>query len=57
MTEIGMALTNPIEEAYRESGAVGKPFPGVQARIVGIISGYVKYRYDISLSKLQLFYR
>ena len=35
MTEIGMALTNPLEpEEQRRPGWVGRPFPGVQARIV-----------------------
>lgn len=33
MTEIGMALTNPLDPAKRVPGAVGKPFPGVQVRI------------------------
>ena len=34
MTEIGMALTNPLMGS-RKPGFVGHPFPGVQARIVG----------------------
>ena len=34
MTEIGMALTNPLEVPFRKPGYVGHPFPGVQARIV-----------------------
>jgi len=34
MTEIGMALTNPLEESNRRPGWVGKPFPGVRSRIV-----------------------
>lgn len=38
MTEIGMALTNPLEESKRISGSVGRPFPGVSARIVDISS-------------------
>ena len=33
MTEIGMALSNPLE-GERMEGCVGKPLPGVQARIV-----------------------
>jgi len=33
MTEIGMALSNPLE-GKRMEGCVGKPLPGVQARIV-----------------------
>ena len=33
MTEIGMALTNPLV-GQRKPGFVGHPFPGVQARIV-----------------------
>ena len=33
MTEIGMALTNPLV-GTRKPGFVGHPFPGVQARIV-----------------------
>ena len=35
MTEIGMALTNPLVEEMRLPGCVGKPFPGVEARIRG----------------------
>jgi hypothetical protein len=34
MTELGMALTNPLEVAGRRGGCVGKPFPNVRARIV-----------------------
>ena len=33
MTEIGMALSNPLE-GKRMEGCVGSPLPGVQARIV-----------------------
>lgn len=33
MTEIGMALTNPYTGGERKPGWVGKPFPGVEARI------------------------
>lgn len=33
MTEIGMALGNPVG-GERRAGTVGRPFPGVQARIV-----------------------
>lgn len=32
MTEIGMALTNPLKGAERKPGFVGHPFPGVKAR-------------------------
>ena len=35
MTEIGMALSNPLE-GDRMEGCVGKPLPGVQARIDGL---------------------
>ena len=34
MTEIGMALSNPLAESERRAGCVGSPFPGVDARIV-----------------------
>jgi malonyl-CoA/methylmalonyl-CoA synthetase len=33
MTEIGMALSNPLE-GMRVPGAVGSPLPGVKAKIV-----------------------
>lgn len=33
MTEIGMALTNPYQGGERKPGWVGKPFPGVTARV------------------------
>ena len=33
MTEIGMALSNPLAESERRAGCVGSPFPGVDARI------------------------
>ena len=33
MTEIGMALSNPLH-GERVEGAVGRPLPGVQARVV-----------------------
>ncbi len=33
MTEIGMALSNPLE-GTRVPGAVGSPLPGVKAKIV-----------------------
>ena len=36
MTEIGMALSNPLE-GERVEGCVGKPLPGVQARIVRLV--------------------
>lgn len=32
MTEIGMALTNPLK-GIRLPGFVGKPFPGVQIKV------------------------
>ncbi len=35
MTEIGMALSNPLDPAGRVAGAVGAPLPSVEARIVG----------------------
>ena len=34
MSEIGMALSNPLAESDRRAGCVGFPFPGVEARIV-----------------------
>ena len=34
MSEIGMALSNPLAESERRAGCVGFPFPGVEARIV-----------------------
>ena len=35
MTEIGMALTNPLNPmSDRIPGTVGKPFPSVEAQIV-----------------------
>lgn len=34
MTEIGMALSNPLDPAGREPGCVGRPLPGVALRIV-----------------------
>ncbi len=34
MTEIGMALSNPLEPAGRRPGAVGRPLPSVEVRIV-----------------------
>ncbi|KAK9449466.1 uncharacterized protein V1518DRAFT_437783 [Limtongia smithiae] len=34
MTEVGMALSQPLEEEERTSGSVGKPLPGVYARLV-----------------------
>ena len=43
MTEIGMALSNPLE-GERMEGCVGKPLPGVQARIV-------RLEYSILLAK------
>jgi len=34
MTEIGMALSNPLDPAGRRAGHVGAPLPGVEVRIV-----------------------
>lgn len=34
MTEIGMALSNPLEESGRRPGHVGRPLPGVELRLV-----------------------
>ncbi|KAK9249867.1 hypothetical protein V1507DRAFT_469397 [Lipomyces tetrasporus] len=34
MTEVGMALSQPLQESERASGSVGKPLPGVHARLV-----------------------
>ena len=34
MTELGMALTNPLQAKDRKPGFVGMPFPGVRVRIV-----------------------
>ena len=34
MTELGMALTNPLEPKARRPGFVGVPFPSVECRIV-----------------------
>ncbi|KAK9487524.1 hypothetical protein V1527DRAFT_404060 [Lipomyces starkeyi] len=34
MTEVGMALSQPLKESERASGSVGKPLPGVYARLV-----------------------
>ncbi len=34
MTEIGMALSNPLEAKERVLGSVGRPLPGVELRIV-----------------------
>ncbi len=36
MTETGMNLTNPYDEGKRRPGTVGRPFPGQEARIVGV---------------------
>lgn len=33
MTEIGIALSNPLDRAAREAGTVGQPLPGVEIRI------------------------
>ena len=34
MTELGMALTNPLQAKDRKPGFVGMPFPEVRVRIV-----------------------
>lgn len=34
MTEIGMALSNPLTATGRRAGTVGQPLPGVECRIV-----------------------
>jgi len=34
MTEIGMALSNPLEPSERRPGHVGRPLPGVRVRLV-----------------------
>ncbi|KAK9473376.1 uncharacterized protein V1510DRAFT_363284 [Dipodascopsis tothii] len=43
MTEVGMALSQPRAEADRVSGSVGKPLPGVRARLVDKDTGDVVY--------------
>ena len=45
MTEIGMALTNPLK-GLRKPGFVGHPFPSVEARIVDSSTGKVLYYLD-----------
>jgi len=35
MTEIGMALSNPLEPAERRAGSVGRALPSVETRLVG----------------------
>lgn len=35
MTEIGMALSNPLEGSERKAGFVGKPLPSVDVKIAG----------------------
>ncbi len=35
MTEIGMALSNPLDPATRRPGTVGRPLPSVDVRMVG----------------------
>ncbi|NUO49297.1 MAG: AMP-binding protein [Polyangiaceae bacterium] len=35
MTEIGMALSNPLDPSGRRAGTVGRPLPSVEVRIVG----------------------
>ena len=44
MTEIGMALTNPLQ-GLRKPGFVGHPFPSVEARIVEPSSEQVIFSY------------
>ena len=48
MTEIGMALTNPLK-GLRKPGFVGHPFPSVEARIVDSSTGKVFYYLDFIL--------
>ena len=48
MTEIGMALTNPLK-GLRKPGFVGHPFPSVEARIVDSSTGKVLYYLDFIL--------
>ena len=48
MTEIGMALTNPLK-GLRKPGFVGHPFPSVEARIVDSSTGKVSYYFDFIL--------
>ncbi|KAK9480779.1 hypothetical protein V1514DRAFT_345883 [Lipomyces japonicus] len=43
MTEVGMALSQPLKEEDRTSGSVGKPLPGVHARLVDKDTGDVLY--------------
>ncbi len=43
MTELGMALTNPMLVKDRKPGFVGMPFPTVKARIVKEGSPVVHY--------------
>jgi len=45
MTEIGMALTNPLK-GLRKPGFVGHPFPSVEARIVDSSTGQVLVQGD-----------
>jgi malonyl-CoA/methylmalonyl-CoA synthetase len=50
MTEIGMALTNPLKGS-RKPGFVGNPFPGVEVRIVDSSTAQVLVQGDdISIS-------
>ncbi|KAK9235137.1 hypothetical protein V1525DRAFT_348881 [Lipomyces kononenkoae] len=44
MTEVGMALSQPLKESERASGSVGKPLPGVYARLVDKDSLEVLYQ-------------
>ena len=57
MTEIGMALTNPLK-GIRKPGFVGHPFSNVEARIVDSTSGQVRFLcyifdYDQNLGRLR----
>ena len=46
MTEIGMALTNPLI-GLRKPGFVGHPFPNVEARIVDSTNGQVRFSFHL----------
>ena len=47
MTEIGMALSNPLDPDGRRPGRVGMPLPTVEAKIVAeVLKKYGAYGYD-----------
>lgn len=37
MTEIGMALGNPLDTSRRKEGSVGVPFAEVQTKVLSIL--------------------